>query len=218
MSDVDTKQADIDALAVRIANGEALLKKIASEEERRTQAAVRIQQLSDQTAEVETLEALVTLFGPKGLKAELLATALGKLQARADARMIALTGGQYRLQFSAEGKEGFQLLVFRVGWKRWRKPSQLSGSERKRVGIVIQDVLNGLTGLGILMVDEAQDFDPPNKSAFIALLMSLAPEYGTIIALSTLGETVPHNPGIEGLSMFMVETGIVTEIEPGVTA
>jgi exonuclease SbcC len=185
------------------------------EESRRKEQKKLAARVEQARAEVEALEILVELFGPKGLRQQLLADVLDRLQARADERMQLLTGGEYRVQFSAEGKDGFAVTVFRNGIPR--SVNQLSTSERLRLGVVMQDILNGLTGLGLMVIDDAETLDPQNKMALINMLLRIRGEYGTIIVLSALGETAPRNPGIPGLAMFLVEDGAVKPL-PAVNA
>lgn len=213
--DLAQLEQDIDALGQRIANGDDLVRRLAVEEARRKEQEKLAGRLEAARQEVEALEKLVALFGPKGLRQELLTGAIDRLQARADERMQLLTGGEYRVEFSAEGKDGFRVTVFRNDIPR--SVSQLSTSERLRLGVIMQDVLNGLTGLGLLVVDDAETLDPGNKMALINLLLQVRQEYGTIIVLSALGETVPRNPGIPGLAMWLVEDGTVKPL-PAVNA
>jgi DNA repair exonuclease SbcCD ATPase subunit len=211
VTEIEQTRADIDALAVRIANGEELSRRITAEAANRERREKAEADLAGAQARVDALEELVGLFGPKGLKSTLLGQALDDLNARAEQAMAALTGGEYRMEFTVEGKDGFDVVVHRAGRKA-KRVRQLSGSEKQRAGIVCQHILSGLTGLGLLVADEVNMLDPGNKSALMGLVLQLMPEYGTIIVLSALGETAPHNPGIEGLSMFMVEAGTVREL------
>jgi exonuclease SbcC len=213
--DLARLEQDLEALEKRIATGEDLVQRLAVEESRRKEQKKLAARVEQARAEVEALEILVELFGPKGLRQRLLADVLDRLQARADERMQLLTGGEYRVQFSAEGKDGFAVTVFRNGIPR--SANQLSTSERLRLGVVMQDILNGLTGLGLLVVDDAETLDPQNKMALINMLLRIRGEYGTIIVLSALGETAPRNPGIPGLAMFLVEDGAVKPL-PAVNA
>jgi hypothetical protein len=63
-----------------------------------------------------------------------------------------------------------------------------------------------------LVIDDCDTLDPVNKGMLINLLLQVRDDYDTIIILSALGETQPRNPGIPGLSMFMVENVAVRAI------
>jgi exonuclease SbcC len=203
-------EQDIDTFGQRIANGDALAQQLAVEAARRQEREKLTEKQETARAEVQALEKLVKLFGPKGLRQELLAGKLAKLQARADERMQRLTGGEYRIEFSTEGKEGFSLVVYRGDVPK--KVRQLSTSEKMRLGVVMADVLNGLTGLGQRIVDDAETLDPQHNMALIGLLNQVRDEYGTIIVLSAIGETQPRDPGIPGLAMWLVENGAVRAV------
>lgn len=214
--DLAQLEQEIDTLGQRIANGDNLVQQLAVEAARRQEREKLTENLEKTRAEVQALEKLVVLFGPKGLRQELLQAKLGKLQARADERMQLLTGGKYRVQFSTEDKDGFSLVVYKGDVPK--KVRQLSTSEKLRLGVVMADVLNGLTGLGLLIVDDAEMLDPANKMALISMLLKVREKYGTIIVLSAIGETQPRNPGVPGLAMWLVENGTVQPVPASAAA
>ncbi|HOV79545.1 MAG TPA: AAA family ATPase [Bacillota bacterium] len=201
-------EVEINQLSQRIPKGEELLRAIAAEERVKEERNRVAGALEKKRQEVAWLESLVEAFGPKGMKAAMLAEVVGMVQARANERLALLTGGRYGLEFDLE--KGFEIRVT-VG-DVTTDVKNLSTSERMRVGIILQDVLNSLTGLRILVIDDCEILDPQNKGMLINLLLQIRDDYDTIIILSALGETQPRNPGIPGLSMFMVEDGAVQAI------
>ncbi len=204
---VDT--AALQALDQRIPKGEALLQAIIAEEsalQEREKHAEKLAQLEDR---VGALNILVKAFDSKGIKAEKLAGVVDKLQARANERLLMLTCGQYQVSFDTS--EDFKIVVTKTGTGP-RKINKLSKSEEKRVGIILQDVLNQLTGLRFLVIDDANDLDAKAKAALVQTLLQIKDDYDTILVFSTLGETAPRNPGIPGLAMFEVNDGTVTPI------
>lgn len=203
---IEEIETEINQLGERIPRGEELIRNIASEERVRIERGRTAGALEKARQEVAWLEALVEMFGPKGIKADMLAGIIGPVQARANERMAVLGGGKYALEFSME--KDFEILV-RVDGHVTRK---LSRSERLRVGIILQDTLNGLTGLRLLVIDDCETLDPGNKGALVGLLLQVRDDYDTIIILSATGETEPRNPGIPGLSVFYVEDGAVRAI------
>jgi hypothetical protein len=76
----------------------------------------------------------------------------------------------------------------------------------------MQDILSGLTGLRMLVVDDANHLDQVNKNALLGMLMEIRQDYDTVIVMSTLGEVEPKNPGIDGLGMYLVEDGTVKQV------
>jgi prefoldin subunit 5 len=199
-------EEEMDQLSQRIPKGEELLRQIAAEERVREERNHVAGALERKRQEVAWLEVLVEAFGPKGMKAAMLAEVVGKVQAHANERLAILGGGKYSLEFSTV--KDFEVLV-KVDGHVTRK---LSKSERMRVDVILQDVLNSLTGLRLLVIDDCDTLDPVNKGMLINLLLQVRDDYDTIIILSALGETQPRNPGIPGLSMFMVENVAVRAI------
>jgi len=201
----DEIEIEIQQLTQRIEKGENLVHAIAGEEIARKERARVTGALEKKRQEVAWLEALVEAFGPKGIKARMLERVIGPLQDLVKKRLEMLTAGRYTVTFNLE--KGFEILVTAAGVTTALE--QLSTSERMRVGIVLQDALNALTGLRLMVIDDCEILDPQNKQLLIGMLLQMKDDYDTIIVLSALGETAPRNPGIPGLSVYMVEDGSV---------
>lgn len=200
-------QAKFKEIEARIAKGENLLTAIHQEERALAELQTMQRQLQQKRAEVGALEKLVEAFGPKGIKQDILREIAGPVQRRANERLAELTNGEFSLTFDLEGD--FEIRVHRNG--STTRLQNLSTSEKMRVGIVLQDVLNSLTGLGIMVIDDAEHLDPDNKVFLINTLLGME-EYGTIILLAAKGETEPEDPGIPGLAIFVVENGQVRRL------
>lgn len=200
-------QAKFKEIEARIAKGENLLTAIHQEERALAELQAMQRQLQQKRAEVGALEKLVEAFGPKGIKQDILREIVGPVQRRANERLAELTNGEFSLTFDLEGD--FEIRVHRNG--STTKLQNLSTTEKMRVGIVLQDVLNSLTGLGIMVIDDAEHLDPDNKVFLINTLLGME-EYGTIILLAAKGETEPEDPGIPGLAIFVVENGQVRRL------
>jgi exonuclease SbcC len=76
----------------------------------------------------------------------------------------------------------------------------------------MQDILSGLAGSRLLVVDDANHLDQANKNALLGMLMQVRQDYDTVIVMSVLGEVKPKDPGIEGLGLYLVEDGHVQEV------
>lgn len=209
-ANIDEVREELRKIELRLPKGEFIKLQIEKEEARLAELAQLQATLAARQEEVNALESLVELFGPKGLKQQMLQEIIGPLQKHADERLAALTGGEFSIIFDTEGDD-FKILVSQRGFKHPRPLKLLSKGEKLRVGVVLQDVLNSLTGLGIMVIDDAEALDPANKMALIQLLMSMT-EYDTIIVLAARSETIPTDPGIPGLALFSVEAGTVTRI------
>jgi exonuclease SbcC len=135
----------------------------------------------------------------------MLARIIGRLQELVNSRLSMLTAGKYSIEFKIA--KDFEILV--TAGDATTSLALLSDSERMRVGIVLQDALNGLTGMRLMIIDAAEMLDPENKQLLIGMLLQIRDDYDTIIVISTLGETQLKNPGIPGLSVYLVEDGTV---------
>ena len=202
----DQLQEEVDALGVRITNGDALVKKLdVMEAQEKDRAAVKERAIKA-AEEVDILEVLVEAFGPKGIRVKMLTEVTDQLQARAAERMVLLTGGVYRVEFSPE----FAPVIFKNGIHVPLR--KLSTGERLLLGVVMQDILSGLAGSRLLVVDDANHLDQANKNALLGMLMQVRQDYDTVIVMSVLGEVKPKDPGIEGLGLYLVEDGHVQEV------
>jgi len=199
-------QEEVDALGQRITNGDALVKKLDVMEAQEKDRADVKEKAARAAEEVNILEVLVEAFGPKGIRVKMLTEVTDQLQTRAAERMELLTGRIYRVEFSPE----FAPVIFKNNIPVPLK--KLSSGEQLLLGVVMQDILSGLTGLRMLVVDDANHLDQVNKNALLGMLMEIRQDYDTVIVLSTLGEVEPKNPGIDGLGMYLVEDGTVKQV------
>lgn len=156
------------------------------------------------------LDLVIEAVSDRGFLADLLEERLPELTAQVNEWLATLTDGAYRVAFRWE--KGMQIDVEASG--RTTPLGLLSESEQKRVGIVLQAILAKLSGVRFVMVDEADELDPHNRAALTNLLLDLR-EKGVIeqaIVLSTLGDIVPHDPGIPGVGVYMIEEGSIRRL------
>lgn len=207
-ANVTELEAQKAALDERVKKGEAMLAAI-DEQGRWAQKHAQIaEQAKKLTAWAEAYEHLVKAFEPDGIRSRLLAGVIGPIQEHASERLKMLTGGRFDIRF--EITDGFKIYVIDGGLKKQFK--HLSKSEKLRIGVLMQDVLNTLTDFRFLLIDEADMLDPQNKGLLIQFLMTVADDYDQIIVLATRGEVDPaesakHLP--PGMAMFTIEDGEV---------
>jgi hypothetical protein len=118
--------------------------------------------------------------------------------------MMELTGNRFSVMFGLEDDK----LVVRVqkDGGMFKEVGRYSRAERSRAGVAIIDVLNSLTGLGLAIIDDADQFDNEGKQALQTWGMTTQ-DYSTVIMLAVLGEKEPKDPGQPGLAVFAVEDG-----------
>jgi hypothetical protein len=146
------------------------------------------------------MELLVSAFGPKGIKSTMLNRAMKPLEEKINERMGILTGGEYRINFRVD-EDDFKIVIISRGYERRLK--QLSTSERLRVGVIIQDAINQLTGLRLLVVDDLEMLFGTAKSNFWKLINAIKDEYDTIILIAT-GEPLPHAISTPGMKVIQI--------------
>lgn len=198
-------QQEIDELGERIVRGEELVRKLAVHEDRLRRHEELQERLERARAEVAALEVLVEAFGPKGIRAKLLDEVIERLQARADERMQLLTSGKYRIKFAMPE---FAPVIEKDGVP----VKKLSTGERLMLGVVMQDILAGLAGARLLVIDDLNHLDQRNKNALVGMLLKIREDYDTIMAFSALGEVAPRDPGIPGVAVWMVQEGQVARV------
>ncbi|MGE5584436.1 MAG: ATP-binding protein [Bacillota bacterium] len=202
--DVTDLQAQIDTLSQRIARGDELLQLLRRYELAAEAQKANIAEWRACQEELELVEALCDALGPKGIRAQILGEAVAALEKHANEHCQALTRGEYSIEFRVD--EDLEILVTRAGYGP-RSVSQLSASEKFRVGLVVQDVLNSLTDVRLLVIDGADILDVENRALMMNMLLEIREDYDTILVLSTLGDVAPADPGIPGVSVYVLQDG-----------
>lgn len=209
-ADTSSLNEEIAALATRIGNGEKMLAAAETEQRAKAERKSLEEGYAEAKVRVEALELLVEAFGPKGIKAQLLQNLIGPVEEGAKRRIAQLTGSRWDIAFNFE--DGFDILVKTGPDGQFRTVKSLSKGERLRVGVILQLALNELTGLGILVVDDAEALGPQDRGLLVATLLAFRKEFGTAIVLAVKGDIPPHDPGIPGLTVFEVSDGTVQRI------
>ena len=164
---------------------------------------------------VDLYEYLVKEFEPNGIRSRILKKIIEPLQIAAKKEMGVLATGA-TLSFNIDG-DGFEVLIEN---ETGIVPlEQLSASEQLRAQIVIQDIVNRLTGVGLLVVDEASMLDKNNFNKLIELINEIEGSYGTIfIAITSTKEELQENASVMlscckgDSSIFWVEDGTITKV------
>ncbi|CAN5817954.1 hypothetical protein BH20PSE1_BH20PSE1_01560 [soil metagenome] len=123
--------------------------------------------------EIQAINKLADDLAPDGLPAELLAAALGPINAR--------------LQDSA-AMTGWPLIRIDTEeiWM-WDRPLSLaSDSERWRATAMIAEAIAALSGIKMFCLDGLDILDAPSRAQALAWLTAIAPEHESIICMATL--------------------------------
>ncbi len=197
---------ELQIIEARILKGEMIVRDLRSAATAAENKAKLAGARDDAANQVAALELLVEALGPQGIRADLLGAKTSGLQERINQSLEALTEGEYSV--SLEMEPDFHVLVSRAGLTTELK--QLSTSERIRVGLAITEALVNLSGLGVLVLDDAEVLDLPNRARLMNYLVSLQDDYETIIVLSTT-ERERLRP-VPPVRAFWIEAGQVTEV------
>ena len=200
--DLEETQQKEAQLRERIAKGKNILEALNSKKQDAEEQEKVAKEYSAKEEEVEALESMVKAFSPDGIKQNILKEIVLPVQNKADEKLKQLTGGELSITFEVE--KDFEIKIHKGNTTT--KLQNLSTGERLRTGIVLQDVLNSLSRLGIMIIDNTEHLDPLNRVALTNMLLGLE-DYETIIVLATMGERQPVDPGIPGLAVYLVENG-----------
>lgn len=162
---------------------------------------------------VEALEKLVSLFGPgpEGLRSRQLSRRLEAVEERINNNLEVITDGEY--QVSLEAEPDFRLVVH--GPAGTVDLRQLSTSERLRVGIAVSEALAHLSGLKVLVIDDAEILDRRNRALISNFLKRLQNAYNTILLITTMDREDLRAPDAPGIATFWVEGGRVERVKGG---
>lgn len=151
------------------------------------------------------LEELVPVLEPRGLPARLLAEKVGPFEQAVNAQLATITGGEYRVAVRCE--RGIDLDVFRGGSDLALPPENLSMSERLRLGVALAQAVSVLSGLRILIIDEAEMLDPGNRGLLMRGVQAMVGQIETTIILATAER--PTTVMTEQLGVFWAGDGTV---------
>jgi DNA repair exonuclease SbcCD ATPase subunit len=159
-------------------------------------------------AKLQVLEELLAAFGPDGPIAASLAG--GRLQEavhRVNGRLEVLTGGRIQLSMDPSSTAVTVWLQQGPALRSQLTPSDLSRSERWRLGLVLAEALAHLSGLRVLAIDDAEVLDAQNRAALFSLLPRWAEDFDTVLIFAT-GE--PKGRSSEHVAIWHVQDGQVS--------
>jgi len=208
VSKLEEQKEDI---STRIHKGNGLIAQIELMAESAGKWKAEEEKLEAAAARAEALEHLVELFGPgpEGIRAKLLGETLAWLQDRVTTNLYELTGGNYVAEIRLE--PDFHVIIYQNAGAMVEL-RQLSTSERMRVGIAFAEALAAMSGLKLLVIDDAEILDDVNRALLTDFLLGKLGSFDTVILLSTSPREKVKDPGIEGVSVYWVEAGEVEKV------
>jgi hypothetical protein len=195
-------QTDIDALASRIALGEELRDRVREFWRKQKEADAVMERVGQAEKEAALYDTLAKALAPNGIPSALIAETLGPINGLLGKAAAHLFPG--RLLTLTEDLE----IVL-----QGQPYVTLSKSARLRVGIAFQYALAKLSGARLLMVDEADQLDSPNRAALINFLLEIQPDFDNILIFSTTDHACPSP--IPEMQIWVMQAGKVTPLNPG---
>lgn len=167
-----------------------------------------LKELAEAEEEFKLYEYLVQEFGPKGVKSRILEKIIKPIEKHCNQTLSVLTDSIYTIHF--DFTNGFDLVINHKSGIV--KSNLLSSSEKLRIGIVIQDAINSITGAKLLIIDDAEIMDERNRKLLVNLLEKIEANYDTIIIIATMNKEeceLLYDELKEDYSVFEVEDGAV---------
>lgn len=144
-------------------------------------------------ADLDKLEALVELLGPKGVRAAALQKSLADFEGAINA---ALDGFGFALAFNVDP---WEVGISRDGGETWQRFDLLSDGEKLWTGVCFQQALAAVTGLEFVAVDATETVVGQNRAMLTRLIM-LSPVGQILVAMAKgEGEALPE---IDGLTVI----------------
>jgi len=208
IGEIESTKGRLEAVLARKSEAQGRLRDIEASERFAGERKDLQGKVADAGATVAILEELVPALEPRGLPARLLAEKIGPVEARINAQLATITGGEYRVAIRAE--RGVDLDVYRGGSNLALPPENLSMSERLRLGVALAQAVSIISGLRILVVDEAEMLDSSNRTFLMRGIEALAGQIETTLILATVDR--PATATTDDMGVFWVENGTVVPV------
>lgn len=197
-------EADANPLRERIDNLEESLGKIAVAEARQKEVDRAKAQQAQLSQAALTLDELVKYFGADGVKAELLAEHIGGFTAGMNA---ALDAWGYACEFQIE-PYGFRVHHKETGTTL---PLELlSGSERLRFAVAFQVALAQVSGIRMVVIDEADLLDTEGRDGLYPMLLAADVDQCIVIGTDEREEV----PEVDGAIFYAMQGGRAQQLQP----
>jgi DNA repair exonuclease SbcCD ATPase subunit len=203
---LDTAAIDeqITTLDLRMKTGYELLDAVREFWRKKEAAEAVTAKVAQAEKEVDLYDALAKAMAPDGIPSQLIAEALGPVNER-----LALASGYLFPDIDEHAPVHLteDLEVYRGGTPY----VTLSKSARYRTGIAFQVVLAQLAKARLLIIDEADILDPPNRSQLIEFLLAVRQDFDTILVFATSQEAQPSP--VPEIQIWWLEAGRINRME-----
>ena len=196
----------IAALDLRIKIGYELLDAVREFWRKKAAADQAADKRAEAEKEIALYDALAKALAPNGIPSELIAEALGPVNER-----LAFASG-YLFPDSDE-HDPLHLNGDLEIYRGIIPYALLSKSARYRTGIAFQFALAVLSGARIMMIDEGDILDPPNRANLIDFLLAVRQDFDIILVFATSDHADPSP--IPELAVWWLDNGKVSPVGQG---
>lgn len=186
-----TKQ--IEALSVRVKNGQERLADVSALAEKRNSVRVLLEQRRNLEIRWESADKLAKWAGPDGIQSQMTGSKLDSFSAQINA---VLEEFGYACTFMLEP---YGISVRAVGSDADLSLAALSESEQWRFGLGLQSAIAKVTGFGIVVCDRADVLSAANRGKLVKAMLGC----GLQVIVCATADLVPLN--IPGLKVFDLE-------------
>ena len=198
---LNEKIADLDT---RIQKGTGFLEQAARADALKLDAQKALDAKAALDAELARLERLVTYFGPKGVKAELIATHIGGFEEKINA-VLSKWGYEFSLSI-----EPWSFEVRRQGSKYACQLHMLSRSEKLRFANAFSVALAIVSGWNFVVLDDSETIIGEDRRKLNRMLLESEFDQAIVLA-AEVHDSVPEVPGTAFIQFHeVVEEGIST--------
>ena len=191
--EIEQIEKQITEISDRIRNGENILHALDKFEKEVERYQKNLKKAEEIRKQIAFYDEAAKFFGPNGIIKELITEGLTKINDRIK------TVGLLNVVINEELQPVLNGCPL---------PSK---SERFRMGVVIQEAISYLTETRLLIVDEADQLDPANRSFLLQSLYKIKDDYDTILVFSTIGDKEVLPSPVAEIQMWMVEGGRVNK-------
>lgn len=199
----DTAAIDeqITTMDARMKTGYELLDAVRDFWRKKEAADGAAEKLAEADKEVALYDALAKALAPDGIPSALIAEALGPVNEK-----LAMASGYLFPDIGEQVYLSEELEVYR-GTTPF---SLLSKSARFRAGIAFQYTLAHLAGARIILIDELDILDLPNRANLIDFLLAIRQDFDTVIGFATSDHADPSP--IPELAVWWIQDGVVSPV------
>jgi len=196
----------IAALDARMRTGYELLDAVRDFWRKKEAAEAVTAKVAQAEKEITLYDAMAKALAPDGIPSALIAEALGPFNERL----------YFASSYLFPEHESYPLTLTKdLEVQRDILYPCLSKSARYRAGICFQYVLATLAGARLLMIDEADILDPPNRSQLINFLLAIREDFDTILVFATSNHALPSSS--PDLQVWVIIDGQVQPLNQGFT-